>query len=126
MHNVAVLIFGSENRELQQKVGTGPHHGWSVDAAHYSPVGASGHTGADAAALRPYDQYKYDADFPFGALLMRWDGAGRVLPLEGFEGAIEMPNPTQFIEFRINDSDASLGDNGGEIVLCVIDARRLQ
>lgn len=44
--------------------------GWSVDTRSYSPVGSSGHTGRDAEALAPYNQYKFDQRYPFGALLI--------------------------------------------------------
>lgn len=87
--------------------------GWSVDTRNYSPVGSSGHTGRDAEALTPYNQYKFDQRFPFGALLM---GSG--------QGVLWIQNPISFngsfgaVDMRINDADNALGDNGGSLQVC--------
>jgi hypothetical protein len=86
---------------------------WSVDSRNYSPVGSSGHTGRDAEALTPYNQYKFDQRFPFGALLM---GSG--------QGVLWIQNPVSFngslgaVDMRINDADNALGDNGGSLQVC--------
>jgi hypothetical protein len=88
--------------------------GWSVDTRNYASVGASGHSGRDAAALTPYNQYKYDQRFPFGALLM---GSS--------QGALWIQSPNSFssapfgaVDMRINDADNALGDNGGSLEVC--------
>lgn len=85
--------------------------GWSVGPSN--SVGASGHTGRDAEELAPYNQYKFDQKFPFGALLM---GSGQGLlwvqnpvSLSGSFGAVDM---------RINDADNALGDNRGSLQVC--------
>lgn len=88
--------------------------GWSVDAKNYTPVGASGHTGRDSELLTPYNQYKFDQRFPFGALLMS-SGQGILW--------IQSPNsfssaPFGAVDMRINDADNALGDNGGSIQVC--------
>jgi len=44
--------------------------GWSVDARSYPMVSYTGHQGADAERLAPFNSYKYNQSFPFGALLM--------------------------------------------------------
>jgi hypothetical protein len=88
--------------------------GWSVDTRSYAPVSSSGHTGRDADALRPYNQYKFDQRFPFGALLM---GSG--------QGTLWIQSPNSFssapfgaVDMRINDADNALGDNGGSLQVC--------
>lgn len=87
--------------------------GWSVDTRSYAPVGSSGHSGRDAEALSPYNQYKYDQRFLFGALLM---GTG--------QGVLWIQNPVSFtgsfnaVDMRINDADNALGDNGGSLQVC--------
>ncbi|WP_413280544.1 hypothetical protein [Floridanema evergladense] len=87
--------------------------GWSVDARNYSPVRSGGHTGQDAERLAPYNQYKFDQRFPFGALLMGTGG-----------GTLWVQNPVSFtsgfgaVDMRINDADNALGDNGGTLQVC--------
>ncbi|GJD22465.1 hypothetical protein RIVM261_074210 [Rivularia sp. IAM M-261] len=87
--------------------------GWSVDTRNYSSVGSSGHNGRDAEALAPYNQYKFDQQFPFGALLM---GSG--------QGTLWIQSPVSFsgsfgaVDMRINDADNALGDNGGSLQVC--------
>jgi len=51
--------------------------GWSVDARSYAPVGSQGH---NEPGLEPYNQYKYDQGYPFGALFVDipTDGYGYV------------------------------------------------
>jgi hypothetical protein len=86
---------------------------WTVDARSYSPVSYSGHSGRDAQALAPYNQYKFDQRFPFGALLM---GSGQgVLSIQGstsFNGSFGA------VDMRINDADNALGDNQGSLNVC--------
>lgn len=88
--------------------------GWSVDSRSHASVGASGHSGRDAEDLAPYNQYKYDQGFPFGALLM---GSG--------QGVLWIQNPKSFnsspfgaVDMRINDADNALSDNGGSLQVC--------
>ncbi len=88
--------------------------GWSVDSRSYSAVGASGHTGNDAELLTPYNQYKFDQNFPFGALLM---GSG--------QGTLWIQDSTSLssapfgaVDMRINDADNALGDNEGKLEVC--------
>jgi hypothetical protein len=87
--------------------------GWSVDTRSYQPVNASGHGGSDAQTLTPYNQYKFDQRFPFGALLM---GSG--------QGVLWIQAPTSFnspfgaVDMRINDADNALSDNGGSLQVC--------
>jgi hypothetical protein len=87
--------------------------GWSVDARMYAPVGASGHMGRDAQALSPYSQYKYSQNYPFGALLL-WTGREYFWIQPGSRFASVLSS----IDMRINDSDGSLGDNGGSLTVC--------
>lgn len=88
--------------------------GWSVDARSYSPVGASGHSGQDADALAPYNQYKFDQRFPFGALLMINSSQEILLVKE----PMSFPSPLSSISMRINDADNALGDNAGSLQVC--------
>jgi hypothetical protein len=88
--------------------------GWSVDTRSYASVGASGHTGRDAELLTPYNQYKFDQRFPFGALLM---GSGQgtlwIQSSNSFSSA-----PFGAVDMRINDANNALGDNGGSLQVC--------
>ena len=88
--------------------------GWSVDTRSHAPVGPFGHTGREADSLSPYNQYKFDQRFPFGALLMG-SGQGTLW--------IQSPNsltsaPFDAVDMRINDADNALGDNGGSLRVC--------
>lgn len=88
--------------------------GWSVDSRSYAPVGPYGHTGQDAQALSPYNQYKHDQRFPFGALLVD-------IPNSGYIWVKEPQTLSQSIsstQIRINDADNALGDNGGSLNVC--------
>lgn len=97
--------------------------GWSVDAAHYEKVGPDGYTGADAEALSPYNQLKYAPNLPFGALLTR-DDDDHLMSFRRFADVVAMthafgsPFDSKWREFRINDSDKALGDNGGSLRVC--------
>lgn len=88
--------------------------GWSVDSRNYSPVGAVGHTGRDADLLKPYEQYKFDQRFPFGALLMN-SGNG-ILHIQDSNSLSSAPFGA--VDMRINDADNALGDNGGSLNVC--------
>ncbi len=87
--------------------------GWSVDSRSYSPVSSSGHSGADAEALAPYNQYKFDQQFPFGALLMG-GGQGTLW----IQSPVSLSNSFSAVNMRINDADNALGDNGGSLEVC--------
>jgi hypothetical protein len=95
---------------------------WSVDAANYDSVGPFGHSGSAAQGLQPYEQYKYETSLPFGAMLVETDD--EVMSLDKFvqfldEEAYDLYSaPPAVYAFRINDSDRSLGDNGGAIEVC--------
>ncbi len=90
--------------------------GWSVDTRNYPTVGASGHTGSDAEKLAPYNQYKYDQNFPFGALIVDipTDGHGYTWVRE----PQQLPKSIGQTTIRINDADNALGDNGGNLQVC--------
>lgn len=98
--------------------------GWSVDAAHFKKVNEEGHTGADAQALSPYNDFKYDHDAPFGALLLRTEEE-ETISVQDFETKNYMTSgagvriSTGWMDFRINDSDGSLGDNAGSLNVCI-------
>lgn len=89
---------------------------WSVDTGRYASVGAFGHSGADAEALAPYDQLKYDQEFPFGALIID-------IPTDGYgytwvSQPQQLPKPITETAIRINDADNALGDNEGFLEIC--------
>lgn len=103
----------------------GRPYGWSVDDARYDRVGASGHAGADADALAPYDNFKLVENIPFGALLMQENNENYSVPMRWVEGMtllngsplLGVPVPgTQSVDLRINDT--ALSDNGGFLVIC--------
>ncbi|MEI6446170.1 MAG: hypothetical protein WCO29_24345 [Nostocales cyanobacterium ELA583] len=87
--------------------------GWTVDYRNYAPVGPQGH---NEPGLEPYKQYKYDQNFPFGALFVDvpTDGYGYVW----VRGSQQLPKPITRTSIRINDSDKSLGDNSGVLRVC--------
>lgn len=87
--------------------------GWSVDARNYRQVGARGHS---EPGLEPYNQYKYDKNLPFGALLVD-------IPTDGYgyvwvRGRQRLPKPITRTAMRINDADNALGDNAGVLNVC--------
>ena len=117
---------------------------WSVDDARYDRVGTLGHQGAAEEALAPYSDYKYDSEFPFGALLFRMNNPRRtfetaiaasveelpvrqnesywenlfLLPLRQGGNFLFLPSNTgDWIELRINDT--LLQDNGGSMIVCI-------
>ena len=87
--------------------------GWSVDARSYARVGPQGH---NEPGLEPYNQYKYDQGYPFGALFVDipTDGIGYVW----VRGAQQLPKPITRTAIRINDADNALGDNSGVLRVC--------
>lgn len=86
---------------------------WSVDTRNYAPVGASGHQGRAAEALAPYDQYKYDQNFPFGALLMDSDNESIWI-----QSPIIFSDNLKVVKLRINDADNAIGNNSGSLQVC--------
>lgn len=88
---------------------------WSVDARNYASVNASGHNGDDAKALAPYNQYKYDRRFPFGALLM---ASGQEVWWIQYPGELNNSVPFNVVKIRINDADNLLIDNEGMLQVC--------
>jgi hypothetical protein len=89
---------------------------WSVDAKNYAGVGPGGHSGDDARRLEPYNQYKYDQNFPFGALFVD-------IPTDGYgytqvSGAQVLQRQITKTAMRINDADNALGDNAGSLRVC--------
>ncbi len=87
--------------------------GWSVDARNYIPVGPQGH---NEPGLEPYNQYKYDQNYPFGALFVD-------IPTDGYgyvwvRGSQQLPKPITRTTIRINDADNALGDNSGVLRVC--------
>ncbi|HLO84078.1 MAG TPA: hypothetical protein VK203_03550 [Nostocaceae cyanobacterium] len=90
--------------------------GWTVDSRNYATVGPQGH---NEPGLEPYNQYKYDKNLPFGALLVDipTDSHGYIW-VRGFQ---KLPKQISQTAIRINDSDNSLGDNSGVLTVCFHD-----
>lgn len=84
---------------------------WSVDDRRYRRVGAEGH---NEPGLEPYNQYKYDQGYPFGALLVDIPNYGYIWA----DGPIDLPAPITSTSIRINDADVALGDNAGQLRVC--------
>lgn len=96
--------------------------GWSVDTRSYSMVSYGGHEGSDAERLAPFNAYKYDQRFPFGALLMDVPEHGVVWvdnPSGWIVRRVGFPAGATF-RLRINDADNALGDNGGALRVCLV------
>jgi hypothetical protein len=75
---------------------------------------ATRQSGQDVQRLAPYNQYKYDHRFPFGALLM---GSGQgVLWIQDMNSLSSAPFGA--LDMRINDADNALGDNSGSLRVC--------
>jgi hypothetical protein len=91
---------------------------WSVDDVRYNRVGAFGHFGEDARKLEPYNNYKYDLKYPFGALLINSTSNGN--EYEWIKEPKKLSQPIKEIRMRINDKDVGIGDNGGELKICFI------
>lgn len=86
---------------------------WTVDKLNYAGVGASGHTGSDAQRLAPYNQYKKDQNYPFGALLLK----GK----QGFihiDGPMMIPSNQQPISGNFQINDTAFSDNDGSLTVC--------
>jgi len=94
-------------------------NGWSVDARSYPMVSYEGHQGADADRLAPYNAYKYNQSFPFGALLMEMPN-GEVIWANNPTGELGSFPANSTFRFRINDADEALGDNGGSLKVCLV------
>ncbi|WP_299004274.1 hypothetical protein [uncultured Shewanella sp.] len=102
LHDWQTVEFASPVNSITSITG-----GWSVDTYHYSSVGASGHTGQAARSLAPWNHYKYDRKYPFGALLVDIEGMGHM----DVKGPMMFEEPVTSIRIRIND--IALGDNKG-------------
>lgn len=85
--------------------------GWTVDKARYRPVRALGHTGPAAKQLAPYNSYKFDQAYPFGALLI--EHRGRAMHINAGK---RLPARAKLVSLRINDT--GLGDNSGFLDVC--------
>ncbi len=92
---------------------------WSVDDRNYARVGPNGHLGEAASRLQPYNQYKYDPQLPFGALLVEIP-TGAFAPIyASINSPMSLPSRSEnSIGLRINDADNALGDNGGSLSVC--------
>ncbi|MFT5652066.1 MAG: hypothetical protein ACI9TZ_003563 [Yoonia sp.] len=121
-----LTIIGPDNIKPQDRDSShvARNIGWSVDIDNFARVGPDGHFGAAAQALAPYNQYKYNQNAPFGALLVR-TSSGQEGTFRDTSGPILIPDQGTF-EFRINDSDQSLGNNGGYLILCIIDVSHVK
>jgi len=85
-------------------------------------VSYGGHEGSDAERLAPFNAYKYDQRFPFGALLMDVPEHGVVWvdnPSGWIVRRVGFPAGSTF-RLRINDADNALGDNGGVLGVCLV------
>lgn len=87
--------------------------GWTVDYRNYYKVGPHGHFGSAADLLSPYNVYKFDQRFPFGALLLSVAGAD----VAHVSGPMEFKNSVAALSLRINDGDSAFGDNQGKLVI---------
>ena len=87
---------------------------WTVDSRNFPAVGTDGHQGDAAARLEPFSQYKYSPQYNFGALLVR----SRETPDRVLQGAQSLPLWSRYMQFRINDSNPTLGDNDGQLRVC--------
>ncbi|MGJ8616516.1 MAG: hypothetical protein ACSHWS_06715 [Sulfitobacter sp.] len=114
------FAFGPENWRLQRDMGIGPMPGWTVDAAKYDRVGPSGHSGFAAEELAPFNAYKFDQKWPFGALIMRTEQGDRY-HVKTSATAKSLSEHTRYLDMRINDGDNALGDNAGEVMVCIKD-----
>lgn len=96
--------------------------GWSVDDRAYARVGPEGHRGEAGRRLMPFDAYRFDGRYPFGTLLVRI--GEQWLDWDGFVDRLRTRNirtsKSSLIEFRINDRDDALGDNGGALTVCIV------
>jgi hypothetical protein len=93
--------------------------GWSVDSRSYPMVSYTGHQGTDAERLAPFNAYKYNQSFPFGALLMELPNGDVIWANQPGGELGSFPEGSSF-RFRINDADAALGDNGGSLKVCLV------
>ncbi len=100
--------------------------GWSVDTRSYGLVRNNGHRDLDAERLAPFNSLKFDQRFPFGALLMNTSETGVVWLDDVANGVAHIPGPdisaNTRIQFRINDADNALEDNGGFLRICLSEA----
>jgi hypothetical protein len=92
---------------------------WSVDDRNYARVGPNEHLGEAATRLQPYNQYKYDPQLPFGALLLEIPTGAFAPTYTSINGPMKLPSRSENrIGLRINDADNALRDNGGGLSVC--------
>jgi len=92
---------------------------WSVDDRNYPRVDPNGHLGEAANRLQPYNQYKYDPQLPFGALLVEIPTGAFAPTYASINSPMKLPSRSEnSIGLRINDADNALGDNGGSLSIC--------
>jgi hypothetical protein len=84
---------------------------WSVDYNNFPYVGPAGYSTDVDKTIAP--GYKFDASVPYGYLLGEV-GTGKEI-LIGNKGGPNTADVSGFLSLRINDSDATLGDNDGAI-----------
>ena len=87
---------------------TAIHGFWTVDRA--KPL-ANPWVGHQDPSLDPFSQYKFDKRYPFGTVLIATNSDNMQM----------VDVSTQFLGrgwLRINDSDATLGDNSGAVKVC--------
>jgi len=89
--------------------------GWSV-YPQCSLCGPSGHTGADAKLIAHWEKYRFDTNFPFGALLMK--GSDNEYSWIKGKGKEVLAKPTNQVSMRINDPDDGVYDNRGALTVC--------
>ncbi|OBQ10506.1 MAG: hypothetical protein AN482_09560 [Anabaena sp. LE011-02] len=116
-----VKCFNVSSKQGWQHFDLGGHYdhiasvegNWTVDYRRYAGVGPKGH---NEPGLEPYKQYKYDQNFPFGALFVEipTDSHGYVW-VRGYQ---KLPKPITRTAIRINDSNIALGDNSGVLRVC--------
>ena len=91
---------------------TGITGGWTVDKNIYTLVGAHGHQGKAAQAMKHWKQYKFDQKYPFGALMVDLGSTGRSKHLTG---PIKFDKKITKLRIRINDK--AFTDNKGKLVV---------
>ncbi|QIE45359.1 hypothetical protein G5B38_07380 [Pseudohalocynthiibacter aestuariivivens] len=119
--NRLFTCLGTDHVSLSDLNSVRVDYQWSVDAARYDRVGPKAHTGADAAALEPFEGYKLSVDLPFGALLTPSANI-KLAHLREKRVATRYPTHANQVDFRMNDT--GLGDNVGGMIVCVTDTSR--
>jgi FecR protein len=86
---------------------------WTVDYKNFPHVGPGGYTTDVDKTIAP--GYKFDASLPYGYLLGEV-GGGKDIRIGNNSGPFTA-DASGFLSLRINDSDATLGDNDGAITV---------